>query len=80
MTAPTGTATISTVPIHSANAGIAITRTTATTTAATVMYGAPTVTPGIIGTASLVVDAQDAAGALTAADGSILNVTITNQL
>lgn len=78
-----GTVTIATVPIFSSNSQIVIQRKVANTTAATVMYaptnaGADGITPGNLGTASLVVQAVVAAGTINNADISTLHVTIIN--
>jgi len=74
-----GTVTVSNVPILSATkSGVAFTRTTANTTTATVAYNPSTLTPGAVGTASLVFQAQVAAGTLNNADLSTGNLTIIN--
>lgn len=71
-------------PIRSLKTGVAISRTTANTSAATVMYaatvgGATGLVAGAIGTGSLTVEACVAAGTKNAADISTLNITIFNQ-
>ncbi len=80
-TATTGT----TIPIRSLKTGVTITRTTGNTPAATIMYcatvaNATGITPGAIGTGSLVIQAVVAAGTINVADISTVNVTINNQL
>ncbi len=72
-----GTKTLSGVPLL-ASASVVFNRTTANTTALTIWYNPITLTPGAIGTASLVVNAQVAAGTINAADISTLTVTIVN--
>lgn len=75
-----GTFTISNVPIRaSAKVACAISRTTPNTTAATIQYNPVTITPGEIGTGSVVINAQVAAGTINAADLSTLNVAIIQQ-
>jgi hypothetical protein len=75
-----GTVTVSNVPIQSATkSNFLACRTTANTCSSTITYqpvGA--VTPGAIGTASLVYDATVAAGTINAADISTLSLTIIN--
>jgi hypothetical protein len=75
-----GTKTISNVPVLSATAsGVTYTRTTPTSTSSTIMYGpVGAITPGTVGTASIVFDAQVAAGTINSSDGSTLAVTVTN--
>lgn len=84
--APTGTFTIANIPILSALSSISLTRTSMVTAALTVEYvsaavGAPAVsgiTPGVLGTGAVRVEAAIAAGTINAADGSTLNWTIYN--
>jgi len=74
-----GTVTLSNVPILSATkTAVIINRTTANTASSTVQYNPSTITPGAPGTASLVVQAQVAAGTINASDVSALNVSIVN--
>jgi hypothetical protein len=74
-----GTATISTIPLLSATKSqVLCSRTTGNTCSATIQYNPVTLTPGIIGTASIVVNAQIDAGTINNADISTLNVTILN--
>lgn len=74
-----GTSTLSNVPLLSATkSAVFFNRTTANTCAATIQYNASTLTPGIVGTASIVVQAQVAAGTINSADISTLNVTVVN--
>lgn len=76
-----GTVAVTNVPILSATKSqVSYNRTTPNTTAATIIYSGSTITPGVLGTASLTFQAQVAAGTINAADLSTLNVTITNQL
>lgn len=80
-----GTFTISTVPVFSANSQIVLTRAVAnTSTATTGGYhatngGADGITPGVIGTASVIVQATVAAGTINNADISTLHWTVINQ-
>lgn len=72
-------------PIRSLKTGIAIARTTANTSAATIMYaptigGATGLVAGTIATGSVTVQATVAAGTINAADLSTLNITIANQV
>lgn len=71
-----GTVTIANVPIKSAFVGVSISRAIANTTALTVQYNPSTITPGVIGVASMTIQAQIAAGTINVADLSSLNVTI----
>ena len=73
-----GTHTISNVPVLSTKSDLIVSRTTPNTTALTVAYNPYTLTPGVIGTASVVVDAQIAAGTKNVADISTLTVTVRN--
>jgi hypothetical protein len=75
-----GTVTISNVPLKSATKStLSINRTTANTTAATDGgYHPSTLTPGALGTASIVVQAQVLAGTINNADISTLNVGVQN--
>ena len=76
---PTGTATISNIPIRSATKSfIGITRSTAATPDLTVEYATTSITPGGIGTAAAVIIAAIAAGTINVADGSTLAVTVEN--
>lgn len=76
---PTGTVTISNVPIRSATKSFpGITRTTATTPTLTVEYATTSITPGGIGTAAVVLIAAVAAGTINVADGSTLAVIVEN--
>lgn len=79
VTLASGTNTISNVPIRSSTkTTVGISRITATTASSTVQYNPATLTAGVLGTASLVVNAQVAAGTINASDGSTLNVGIEN--
>lgn len=74
-----GTVTLATIPIFSATKSfVGITRITANTTASTITYWPQTITPGAVGTASLIVQAAVAAGTINNADISTLAVTVTN--
>jgi hypothetical protein len=75
-----GTVTIANVPLRSATKStLTINRTTANTTAATDGgYHPSTLTPGALGTASIVVQAQVLAGTINNADISTLNVGVRN--
>lgn len=75
-----GTATITDVPVRSATGQtqIGIDRITPVGTALTVEYASNGIVAGAIGVASVVVEAQLAGGGINAADGSLLNVSITN--
>lgn len=75
-----GTVTVSTVPILSATkTSVAFDRTTPnTSTATTGGYNTTTLTPGVVGTASLVFQAQIAAGTINNADVSGGNLTFIN--
>lgn len=74
-----GTVTISDIPLLSATKSmVSYNRTTPNTTASTIIYSASTMTPGVVGTASIVFQAQVAAGTINAADISTLNVSVTN--
>lgn len=74
-----GTVTVSNVPILSATkTNYDITRITPSGTANTVAYNPATITPGPIGTASLVINAQVAAGTINAADASALILSVIN--
>jgi hypothetical protein len=76
-----GTTTISNVPILSATKSNFISiRTTAATSTLTVggYQVVGTITPGIVGTASVTVDATVAAGTINVADVSTLNITVLN--
>jgi hypothetical protein len=71
-------------PIRSLKTGVAIGRTTANTSAATIMYaptvgGATGLVAGVMGVGSVTVEACVAAGTKNAADISTLNITIFNQ-
>lgn len=77
--APTGAATITNVPIRSATqTTYIINRTTFTTGSLTIQYNPSAITPGALGTASVTISAQVAAGTQNNADGSTLNVGIKN--
>lgn len=79
ITLAAGTATIANVPIRLANrVGVFFTRITPANATTTVTYAPATITPGQIGTVSLVVNAQVAAGTIQNTDTSVLNVEITN--
>lgn len=79
VTLSSGTNTISNVPLLSATKSIiSINRTTASTPSSTVQYNPITLTPGVVGTASIVLNAQVAAGTINASDASTLNVGVTN--
>lgn len=70
---------ITNVAIHSATkTQFAFNRTTPTGTANTIEYNAVSITPGDLGTASVVLQAQVAAGTVNAADGSVGNFSIQN--
>jgi hypothetical protein len=75
-----GTFTVSNVPILSATkSDISFTRTTPNTVTLTANgYDPSTITPGVLGTASLVYQAKVAAGTINVADVSTGNVTIRN--
>lgn len=76
-----GTATITNVPVLSATkTGFTSVRTTANTSTATTggYHPVGAITPGALGTASIVFDATVAAGTINAADVSTLAVTIFN--
>lgn len=74
-----GTVTLTNVPLLSATKSrVSYNRTTPNTTASTVIYSASTMTPGLVGTASVVFQAQIAAGTINAADISTLNMTVIN--
>lgn len=74
-----GTVTISNVPIRSASKSlVSYSRITANTVTNTVQYNPSTFTAGALGTASLVFQAQVAAGTINASDVSTLNVGIRN--
>lgn len=75
-----GTATISNAPLRSATKStLSINRTTANTSTLTVGgYHPSTLTAGVLGTASIVVQAQVAAGTINNADVSTLNVGVRN--
>lgn len=75
-----GTKTITNVPIWAATSQIIAVRTAAGgTTTTTIMYApAAAPTPGVIGTASIAVQAEVAAGTIQNADTSVLTVTILN--
>lgn len=76
-----GTVTVTNVPILSATkSNFLASRTTANTSTATTggYHPVGAVTPGIVGTASLVFDATVAAGTINAADISTLSLTIIN--
>lgn len=69
------------LPVFSANSSLSITRKTANTTAATVMYalnGAPT--PGVPGTGAISAMATVAAGTINVADISTMLCTLINQI
>lgn len=80
-----GTFTISTVPVFSANSQVCLTRAVANTSTATTggyhatSAGADGITPGVIGTAAVIVQATVAAGTINNADISTLHWTIINQ-
>lgn len=74
-----GTVTISTIPLFSATkSSVQLQLVTPNTVASTVTYSTPTLTPGKIGTASIVARANVAAGTINAADVSTLAVTVQN--
>jgi len=77
-----GAATVANVPILSAtNSQFVFARITPNTTASTVNYGlAAAPTPGLVGTATLALNAQLAAGTLNNADISAGNFTVQNWL
>lgn len=80
-----GTFTISTVPVFSTSSQVCLTRAVANTSTATTggyhatNAGADGITPGVIGTASVIVQATVAAGTINNADISTLHWTIINQ-
>jgi len=80
-----GTFTISTVPVFSAKTQVCLTRSIANTSTGTTggyhatVGGADGITPGVIGTAAVVVQATVAAGTISASDISTLHWTIINQ-
>lgn len=74
-----GTVTISNVPMLGARTGVAITATTRANCALTIQYNPITITGGALGTASLVLNAQIAAGTINNVDTSTLRVTVTNR-
>jgi|GEM_PF-404680 len=77
--APTGTVTISNVPILSATkTQVVSARITPFTPSLTVSYNPSPMTQGAIGTGSVVFQAQLAAGTINTADGSLMNVTVIN--
>lgn len=79
VTLSSGTITISNVPLLSATKSIVtINRTTPNSTTSTIAYNPITLTPGVVGTASIVLNAQVAAGTINASDASVLNVGVTN--
>ena len=79
VTLTSGTVTISNVPVRSATkSNFVFNRTTAGTPSNTLEYSASTITPGALGTASVVVQAQVAAGTVNASDTSVGNATIIN--
>lgn len=74
-----GTLTVTNVPILSATkTNYDITRITPVGTALTVAYNPATITAGPIGTASLIINAQIAAGTINTADGSALILSVIN--
>lgn len=80
-----GTFTISTVPVFSVKSAVLLNRAAANTCAATdggyhpTVAGATGITPGVIGTAAVVVQATVLAGTINNADISTLHWTIKNQ-
>jgi hypothetical protein len=79
VTLSSGTITIANVPLLSATKSlISINRTTPSTPTSTIQYNPITLTPGVVGTASIVLNAQVAAGTINASDASVLNVGVTN--
>ena len=76
---PVGHATITNVPIRSATqTNYEIRRKTAATPSLTLEYVPLSITPGVLGTASVDITAAVAAGTINAADGSTLLVSIVN--
>ena len=74
-----GTVTVATIPLFSATkSSVQLQLVTPNTTASTVTYSTPTLTPGKIGTASIVARANVAAGTINAADVSTLALTVQN--
>ena len=74
-----GAATITNVPIiSSTKVLITFLRVNPSSTSSTIMYGPGSLTPGIVGTVSLTIQAEVAAGTLNSSDASTLNVGITN--
>jgi hypothetical protein len=74
-----GTVPLANVPVRSATkTAVSFNRTTPNTASSTVQYNASTITPGALGTASIVVQAQVAAGTINVADISTLNVAVSN--
>lgn len=74
-----GTTTLSNVPLRSATKStLSINRTTANTASSTVQYNPSTLTAGVLGTASIVVQGQVAAGTINASDVSTLNIGVRN--
>ena len=75
----TGTVTVATIPLFSATkSSVQLQLVTPNTTTLTTSYSTPTLTPGKIGTASIVARANVAAGTINAADVSTLALTVQN--
>lgn len=76
---PTGTATLTNVPILSVTkTNYIISRKTAASPTLTLEYVPLSITAGVLGTASVAITAAVAAGTINTADGSTLLVTIVN--
>lgn len=74
-----GTVTVATIPLFSATKSSAqLQLVTPNTVSSTIGYTTPTLTPGKIGTASIVVRANVAAGTINIADVSTLALTVQN--
>lgn len=74
-----GTVTVATIPLFSATkSSVQLQLVTPNTTTLTTSYSTPTLTPGKIGTASIVARANVAAGTINAADVSTLALTVQN--
>jgi len=74
-----GTVTVATIPLFSATkSSVQLQLVTPNTTTSTTSYSTPTLTPGKIGTASIVARANVAAGTINNADVSTLALTVQN--